>query len=307
MPAIDIHHHFAPEGTDNEGRAWSLGSTLEQMDRNGLTAVVGSLPPVDNAAAADTPARARRWNEWAARLCQQHPGRLGWFAALPLRDLDGALAELDYAHGVLQADGFGLPTNDGDIWLSDDRFVPLLAELDRRRAVVFLHPYSTSGCRAVGRAYGGEAISPPWLEFPTNTSRLMLGLLVKGVPRRFPAIRFIVCHGGGTMLPMLGRIAGFDGWDTVGPSTLKRVFPDGIHAEFAKFYFDLAQAYAPELVEALRRVVPDDRLLFGSDFTYFPVAHSLQQLAGLALPEALRAGIAGANAARLFPRLSAGA
>ena len=305
MRIIDIHHHFSPQGRDNEGRAWSAERTLDELDRNDVAAAIGSLPPADGPGRPDDGSLARRWNEWAAQLCRDHPGRLGVFAALPLRDMDAALRELDHAFGVLQADGIGLPTNDGDVWLSDDRFAPLLRELDRREAVVFLHPYSTSACRAVGRAYGGELVSPPWLEFPTNSARAMLGFLAKRVPQRFPRIRFIFCHGGGTMAALLGRIAGFDGWDTVGPERLAETFPGGIHAGFAHFHFDCAQAYAPELFALLRRVAPLAHLLFGSDFSYFPIAHGLKQFHALELDAATREAVGSRNAAALFPRLSA--
>ena len=301
MVTIDIHHHFAPGGKDNEGRPWSVGMTMDELDRNGVTAAIGSLPPVDGAE-PDDGTNARRWNEWASRLCADHAGRLGLFGAVPLRDMDAALAEVAYAYDVLKVDGIGLPTNDGDVWLSDDRFAPLFEELDRRGSVVFLHPYSTSSCRRLGRAYGGELMSPPWLEFPTNSARTILGFLVRGYPQRFPRIRFIFCHGGGTMVPLLGRIAGFEGWDTVGPERLERTFPGGIHKGFSSFYFDCAQVCAPEMFACLQRIVPSSHLLFGSDFTYFPVGHSVAQLADLHLDEGLHAAVAGGNAAALFPR-----
>ena len=300
MKLIDVHHHFAPGGADNEGRSWSVQGSLDEMDRNGVVAVIGSLPPIGNA--ADGAARARLWNEWGAKLCSDHPSRLGMFATLPLRDIDAALETLAYAYDALHTDGLGLPTSDGDVWLSDERFEPLLAELNCRRSVVFVHPYATPNCQAVSRSYGGELVSPPWLEFPTNTARLILGLLVRGVDRRFPAIRWIFAHGGGTMPVLLGRIAGFDGWDTVGRQRLERAFPEGISAGFANFYYDCAQAYAPESFALLQRLAPASHLLFGSDYSYFPVSHSVRQLAALGLPDG---GVAGHNAAALFPRFAA--
>ncbi len=45
---------------------------------------------------------------------------------------------------MLHVDGISLPANDGGTWLSDDRFTPLLEESDRRGAVLFVHPFSTS-------------------------------------------------------------------------------------------------------------------------------------------------------------------
>ena len=178
-----------------------------------------------------------------------HPGRFGLFASLPLPHVDLALAEIAYAYDVLRADGIGVSTNEGDIWLGDERNWPMFAELNRRKAVVFVHPAATSNCSAVSRAYGGELISSPWLEFPMNTARAILGLLAKGVTRKYPDIRFIFSHGGGAMPFLLGRIAGFTGWRTVGGETLRELFPDGIYAEFGKLYFDCAQALAPETLQ----------------------------------------------------------
>ncbi|WP_428394345.1 amidohydrolase family protein [Lichenicoccus sp.] len=306
MTSIDIHHHFYPTSKDNEGRRWSVEMTLDELDRNGITAAIGSLPPVRCTGSDDGCSQARRWNEWATRICLDHPGRLGVFASLPLRDVDAALAEFAYAYDVLHADGIGLPTNDGDTWLSDERFLPLYEEMNRRKAVVFFHPYSTARCLDLGHAYGGDLISPAWLEFPTNTGRTILGLLATGVTRQFKDIRFIFCHGGGIMPALLGRIAGFEGWDTVGPDTLERTFPGGVHAAFARLYFDCAQAYAPEMFALLRRIAPASHLLFGSDYSYFPVAHSVRQLNELGLAEGVHAAVAGGNAAALFPRFDPG-
>ena len=305
MTIIDVHHHFYPAGQDNEGRPWSAIMTMDELDRNGVAAAIGSLPPVRGTAGNAGSAAARQQNEWAAQLCRDHPGRLGLFASLPLHETDAALSELVYACDVLHADGIGLPTNDLDTWLSDDRFLPLYEEMNRRRLAVFFHPYGTSRCRELGQAYGGALISPPWLEFPVNSARLILGLLARGVTRRFQDIRFIFCHGGGVMPTLLGRIAGFDGWATVGSERLQRSFPDGIHAAFGHLHFDCAQAYSPEMFALLQQVVPPNHLLFGTDYSYFPVAHSIRQLGALPLPETVRAAVAGGNAAALFPRFAA--
>ena len=298
MPIIDVHHHFAPEGLDNERRVWTVEGSIGEMDRNGVQVAIGSLPPIGGREGGA--ALAQRWNEWGAQLCQSHPGRLGMFATVPLRDIDAALATVAHAYNALSVDGVGLPTSDGDVWLCDERFEPLLAELDRRKSVVFVHPYATTNCRAVGRAYGGDVVEPAWMEFPTNTARLILGLLVRGVNRRYPGIRWIFAHGGGTMPVLLGRIAGFDGWDTVGPERLEKLFPGGVYAGFADFYFECAQAYAPGSFALLQTLAAPSHLLFGSDYTYFPIGHSVRQMEALG-----HAGASlGSNAGPLFPRFA---
>ena len=214
---IDVHHHFNPGGKDNEGKLWSVDMALDAMDASGIAAAVASLGPVNDVGSDGRNARIRASNEWGARACGDHPGRFGLFASLPLPDVDLALAEIAYAYDVLRVDGIGLSTSEGDTWLSDERYAPVLAELDRRKAVVFVHPAPTSLCRALGHAYGGDMIAPAWLEFPVNTARLILGFLVKGVTRTCPGIRFIFAHGGGLAPLLLGRVTGFSGWQTVGP------------------------------------------------------------------------------------------
>ena len=301
---IDVHHHFNPDYKDNEGRPWSVQMSLDELGANGVAGAVGCLGVVKVENAAERSNRARSWNEWATRICLDHPKTFGLFAALPLPDVDASLVEIGHAFDVLRADGISLATNYGDTWLGDRAHWPVLEELNRRAAVAFVHPYATSRCQSISAEYGGGEISAPWLEFPMNTARAILGLMTSGATRAFPNIRFIFAHGGGVMPLMLGRIAGFEGWPSVGPSKLTTLFPDGVRAEFAKFYFECAQAYAPEGFGLLRKLVPTERLLFGSDFSYFPVSHSVGQFRALDLPEADRIAIGGGNAAALFPRFA---
>ncbi len=302
--SIDVHHHFNPGLKDNEGNPWSVRMALDELDRSGIATAIASLGPVNDAGSPARPGRVRDANEWGTKVCRDHPGRFGLFASLPLPDVDLSLAEIAYAYDVLGADGIGMSTSEGDLWLGDERNAPVFAELDARRAVVFVHPAPTSRCGAMSRDYGGGLISSPWVEFPTNTARAILSLFANGVTRKYPHIRFIFCHGGGVTPALLGRMAGFTGWRTVGPEGLASLFPDGVYAEFAKLHFDCAQAYAPEFMGLLRTVVPDTHLLFGSDFSYFPVGHSVTEFAALDLDPDLRRAIGGGNASVLFPRFA---
>ena len=302
--SIDVHHHFNPSLKDNEGNPWSVQMALDELDRNGIATAIASLGPVNDAGSPARPGRVRDANEWGTKVCLDHPGRFGLFASLPLPDTERALTEIAYAYDVLKADGIGMSTSEGDLWIGDERNAPVFAELDARRAVVFVHPAPTSRCGALSRDYGGGLVSSPWVEFPTNTARAMLSLFANGTTHKYPNIRFIFCHGGGVMPALLGRVAGFSGWRTVGPEGLASVFPDGVYAEFAKFYLDCAQAYAPEFVSLLRTIVPESHLLFGSDFSYFPIGHSVSEYAALDLDQNLKLAIGGGNASSLFPKFA---
>ncbi len=302
---IDIHHHFEPTGKNKDGDAWTIQMSLEQLDRNNVATAIAYAGPIMDTDAEAARRKARTTNDWSTRNCLDYPGRYGLFASLPMNDVEGSLAEIAYAFDVLKADGVGLATNYGSLWLGDPKFEPIFEELHRRNAVVYVHPAEAPCCTPGTLTYEKAPIATAWMEFPTNTARTILSLWEAQTTRRFPNVRFIFCHGGGVMPMLLGRITGFADWRAVGPERMKQMFPDGVYAEFARFYFDCAQAFAPEAFDLLRKVVPPTHLLFGSDFSYFPVAHSVGLFAKLQITRELRQQIASTNAAALLPRWKA--
>ena len=302
---IDIHHHFEPTGKNKDGDAWTIQMSLDQLDRNKVAAAIAYAGPIMDTDPQAARKKARDTNEWSTKKCLDHPGRFGLFASLPMNDVEGSLAEIAHALDVLKADGIGLATEYGPAWLGDPKFEPIFQELNRRNAVVYVHPAEAPCCTPDTLSYEQPPLATAWMEFPTNTARTILSLWRAQTTRRMPGIRFIFCHGGGVMPMLLGRITGFNDWRAVGPDKLKQMFPEGVYAEFAKFYFDCAQAFAPEAFELLRKVVPPTHLLFGSDFSYFPVSHSAELFAKLQMPQELRQQISSSNAAALLPQWKA--
>ena len=106
-----------------------------------------------------TKALARQCNEFLSRLAADHPGRFGGFAFLPLPDIDAALSETAYALDELKLDGITLLTSVDDKYIGHPYFEPLYAELNRRRAVVFIHPLLSTRHR--GRWMGHPADADP--------------------------------------------------------------------------------------------------------------------------------------------------
>ena len=299
---IDVHHHFEPTGKNKDGDPWTIQMSLDQLDRNKVDTAIAYAGPLFDSEPQAARKRARETNEWSTKHCLDHPGRFGLFASLPMNDVDGSLAELAYALDILKADGIGLSTQYGTAWLGDPKFEPVFQELNRRKAVVYIHPAEAPCCTPATLTYEKDPLSTAWIEFPMNTARTILSLWVNETTRRLPNIKFIFSHGGGVMPLLVGRIAGFNDWRSVGPDKLKRLFPDGIYAEYAKLYFECAQAFAPETFAMLQKLVPPTHLLFGTDFTYFPVAHSVDLFAKLSMPEDLRRKISSGNAAAILPR-----
>jgi predicted TIM-barrel fold metal-dependent hydrolase len=145
---IDTHSHVVPpeyaEWLRGKGvlagglpiPSWDADTTLALMDRHQIaTAVLSvSTPGVHLDDGADARAMARHVNEYTAQMVRDHPGRFGFFATLPLPDVDGALTELDRAFETLGADGVVLLANHRGVYLGDPRFDAVFDELQRRQA-----------------------------------------------------------------------------------------------------------------------------------------------------------------------------
>lgn len=302
---VDVHHHFNAPGGRNGQPDWSPAKALADMDAAGVGIAVGWPGPVNAPDVSAARARARLLNEFGAGIVAAHPQRFGLFATLPpLTDVEGALAEIRFAFDELKADGVGILTQYPGAWLGDTALRPVFEELDRRRAVVFVHPQGIAGCDCA-TGYQAGAVSDAWLEYPFNTARAILSLMTSGALRAWPGIRFIFCHGGGAFTSLIGRIEGFRGWFEIGPERLAEVFPEGVQAEFARLHFECAQAMAPEFIAMLRSLVPDSQLLFGTDYDRFAMTHSRALFDALALPAGAREAMGWRNAARLFTRLAA--
>ncbi len=210
---IDIHHHFVPPMFAQSAQerklfhpslnGMSVTRSLDEMDRNGVASAVLSIPPPGVWYGDAELARriARDANDHAARLVSDHKGRFGMFATLPLPDVDGALVEMAYAFDQLKADGIQMWTSYGDFWLGDPRLSPLLEELNRRKSVVYTHPTVPSCCAQLV-----PEAPVAMIEFSTDTTRSIASLVLSGTTNRYPDIRWIFSHAGGTMPSLLERL-----------------------------------------------------------------------------------------------------
>lgn len=302
---FDIHYHVVMPGSElarvsGGPGAWSPARAIDELDRNGVaTGFVSSASGWKVSDPEQSRKAARQWNDYVKRLGQDHPGRFGLLAALPLPHIEASLEEIAYAFDTLDADGIGLQTSYDQLWLGDLHFAPLWQELDRRRAVVYVHP--TDAPCSVGLSYMAPPVLGSFIEWPMNSARTMFSLMLNQVPRRFPHIRFIFAHSGGTMPLLVGRIDGMaKNSRPEFPAKVREVFPDGAAAEYAKFYFDTAQGFARVNFDAMRALVPDSHILFGSDYPFFPISAAVEGLAKLDLTPDLLHAIERGNAEALL-------
>lgn len=270
---IDVHHHIVPPAyaewlvssgfRDAGGRelpAWSADEALAVMDAHDIaTAVVSvSTPGVHLRAGNDAIARskARAVNEFAARLARDHPERFRFFATLPLPDVDGALEEAAYAFDTLRASGVIVLANVHGRYVGGPEDEPLFAELDRRGAVVFVHPSELPGGRV-------EGIPPFAADFLLDTTRAACRLVRNGVVRWHPSLKIILSHAGGFVPYASHRLAAALSLETQRP-------PFEILEDFASFYFDTALSGSPAALPSLLAFAKPGHVLFGSDWPYAP-------------------------------------
>jgi predicted TIM-barrel fold metal-dependent hydrolase len=265
---IDAHHHFAPPTwvaamkghplLQAPNTTWTPEKSIEDLDRGGGAAAVLSItnPGLYLGDRAQAIRLARDCNDYGAKVVQAHPTRFGLFAAMPLPDVDATLKEIAYAYDQIHADGIGFMTSFGDTWLGNPAYRPVMEELNRRNAVVFVHPTAADCCRDLNYAPG---VHPASMEYGTDTTRAITGVCFSGDAVRFPNIRWIWSHAGGSMPFLAGRIGGAAG-------NFKEQLPNGLIAELKKFNYDLAGAANAGAVASLQKLVNSDKILFGTDF-----------------------------------------
>jgi len=268
---IDVHHHISPPtylaAVSKAGLAapptlsWTLDKSLADMERAGVATAITSLTTpatsfLDGAARVRV---TRESNEFAARLVADHPSRFGSFAALPLPDVDASLREIEYALDTLHAAGVGVLTSYQNRWLGDPAFAPVRDELDRRRAVVFVHPTTPACCENLLPDIPGSVI-----EYATDTTRALASLLFTGAAARCQHARFIFCHAGGTMPFLIERFTRLPEMQR----SLAPHVPKGVLHELRRFHYDVAQASHAMALRPLLELMPISQVLFGTDFPF---------------------------------------
>src|SRR5262245_57490400 len=304
---IDVHHHFIPkfhvDAMQKPGRRaggtpkWSVELSLDDMDKSGIATSIMSIaqPGIwygDNV--EESRKLARDLNEYGARMVKDHPGRFGLFACIAPPDVEGSLKEIEYAFDTLHADGIGLLTSYQDKYLGDASFAPVYQELNRRKAVVYVHPTTPACC-------GGlvPGIPPGSIEYATDSTRTIAHLVFSGTATKFPDIRWIFSHSGGTLPFLTGRFV------RLAEERKLAHLPNGPLPEFAKFNYELAQGNTPGQIAALLKMVPISQVMYGTDYPFRDGAEVNEGIAKWGFSAADITAIERGNALKLLPRIKA--
>lgn len=306
---IDVHQHLVPpfwaealprHGGDPSGwhsPAWTPEAVLRFMDEQRIATGILSLtaPSVTGWRSAERREMARRVNTYVAELVAKTPSRFGNFATVPLPDVDAAVAEIDHAFDALSVDGVVLLTNHDGIYLGDPRYAPVWEALARRAAVVFLHPAAPP--IDVVRGMPG-----PIVDYPFDTTRTAVHMVLNGVVDRYPEVKIILSHAGGFLPYASRRFAELSAaLDPNGPSA------DALIDKFQRFYFDTALSTGAAALPSLMAFARQGHVLYGSDFPYAPAvvgaSFTAQLDSSTDIADAQRARINRSNALALFDRL----
>jgi predicted TIM-barrel fold metal-dependent hydrolase len=310
---VDTHHHILPDfffQSTNEADhpvggiappPWSRAGALSFLDDAGIDVAVTSISTPGVHTGDDAAARvlARRCNELAAELIRDRPDRFAGFACVPLPDVDGALAELTYALDDLRLDGVVLFSNARGVYLGDARLTPLFEELQRRAAVVFVHPNPSPDPSA--HALG---LPDTLIDFTADTTRAIAQLHYSNAFARTPDVKYIFAHAGGTVPYLAGRFAIIDEMRAIPGDEARATAAE----TFRRLYWDTAASWGDPVLHMLRDVVGLDHVVFGTDYPYLrrdlAVSCREQIEASPELTESERTDVLGRTAMKLIPRLA---
>lgn len=308
---IDVHHHVRPPTwlaaweSQRGFPSWSAAQSVELMDEFGVAAAALSVTmpfiwlPDQNVEGSRR--LTRECNDYMVDCVAQYPSRFGFFGALPLPDTDGSLAEIEYVLDTQGADGVSLVSQFDGRYLGDPGFAPVFEELNRRRAVIYVHPNAPSPCcetHGMGQGVAGA-------EVVFETTRTILSLLYAGSFGRYPQCRFIFSHGGGTIPFVAGRLTRALRMTEQG----RKAVPEGPDAVLQRLYFDTATVVNAGAWGALTAFTSPGQILFGSDAPFAEMSegvaglHEMEQRFQMQAEDV--AAIEHANAAALLPRLAA--
>lgn len=314
---VDVHHHFwAPEYLKAQDdwenahhlphfpamQSWTPEVSLAAMDKAGVHTAVVSLASINQGfwglGAQQATKVIHACDDYAAKMISDHPGRFGLFAPLSMVDTDTSLKEIEYGLDQVHADGIGLQSSYNGKYPGDSAYDPLWEELNRRKAVVYLHGPNPACC---SRIADGPGMYPSVVEVTFDVTRAAVSLLMSGALVRYPHIQWIVSYGGGTLPFVAGRVENFIKGHKM-RANMEEIAPQGVFAAFRKLHYDTVNVTNPVSWRALMSFATPSQILYGTDYPYFG-NDQMEEIGRRRLSARSEAAILSGNAKRLLPRL----
>lgn len=270
---IDVHAHYLPPAyremlkkrnlkTVDGGikiLEWSEENHLKTMEELSISysCVSISSPHLHMGDAQEAIETARACNEYGSQFANKYPDKIGVMASLPLPEIEASIEEVQYCVEKLNVQGFALMTNSRGVYLGDPLLDPVMEELNKAKAVVFIHPSSPSA--VPNNCCDGLPI--PFMGFMFDTTRAITNMILHCIFQRYPNIKFIVPHAGAFLPVLSDRLQMIN----VAYPQFKDV---DVNGSLRSLYYDLAGNSMPKQYELLLKTTSEDHLLYGSDCTY---------------------------------------
>lgn len=285
---IDFQAHYLPrayyEFLEQEGLElpdgfptpeWDEAGQQEAMAELGISYALLSIssPSIYTPDQTRTKNLARRINEEGAEIVSRAPRNLGFLATLPLPYVQDSVQEACYCLDQLHADGVGLMTNYGGVYLGNPKLDELMAALNERHALAVLHPTQP----AILIPNVNEEIPVPAFEYFVETTRAFLNMVQHDTFSRYPNIKWVIPHGGAFLSILVDRFESF-------ALMLRFMDPDrrvDMMADMAHVYYDVAGFSEQKQIEMLLRNVDESHLLYGSDTPYTDISACIGQAKAL--------------------------
>ena len=284
---IDVHHHIFPKEyveTLKEAGVkkalgidfpkWTVETSFKKMKENGIKIAMLSIssPGVYfkgyKFPEGFSEKLAHRTNEIIAETKEKYTESFGGFATIPMLNPEAAIEEMNYALDTLKMDGVCLLTNYNGKYLGHSDFEQFFIELNKRNAVVYIHPNDP------GADYDFKLDIPNALiEVTFDTTRAVTSLMYNGILDRYPNIRYILSHGGGTIPYIAWRLAASEDIQKEKRIPIIKTFYDFLVnsgttkglSHLKKMFYDTAHVSGAYAVKTLQSFAGPDHMVFGSD------------------------------------------
>jgi aminocarboxymuconate-semialdehyde decarboxylase len=290
---LGIHRDGAPFMTLTPGM-FDYAARIRAMDEAGVDIAIVTLtsPNVYWGSAQVSLQAAQVVNDDMAAQQERYPERIRFMCSLPWQHVRPALAELKRACDELGAVGVMVLANIDGASLTDKRFSSIWREIDRRGLAVLVHPTAPPGTQELDVASYNLIAS---VGFMFDTSLAVSRMIFDGFFDRYPNLKLIAAHGGGTLPYIAGRLdICFDRM----PACRERISANPA-SYLKKIYYD-SVVFQQESLNLCVAVGGADKVLYGSDYP-----HNIGDMKGClarveALAPAQRDAVRGGNAQRIF-------
>jgi len=215
---------------------------------------------------ADAVAAARLINDTYAELAQTHPGKFNAVVSLPLPHIDASLREMERGLDQLGMLGVSMTCSCFDRSTAETEFEPLYQEMNRRRTVLNYHPIQNGICSPMINDYGFTVSVGASLE----DAAIVLHLIARRVPERFPNIKYVVPHLGGIIPMLLQRL------DNQAPQKHPNL-PERPSITARRFYYDIVGHGSQAALLCAWKAFGADHLVAGSDYPILLAYESYRQ------------------------------